>query len=290
AISRFAKEDSDPEVTKLAPLCKGYGLLAQGKNKEAIEVFRPLRGDFPEVEKMLAEWDKQSLRAANVTALEAWEVYNKEGEEHQTDAANGILGSVLNFAEKKIEGKSTRERISDQWSLERRLVSELKDRIQTGKADSIKEALKQIQDVGPEDLKTRAKYYIEDGDRFSKGWPIGNLIDYVEKVPPTDAAADRLLQQAWTLEYDNNAVFSPAALYSVVAAFGPSDDIKKRAQGEVEALQGKGSFGRSAAKFIFSMSPESLAVDVALLFASAGLGNLAKAATLARMGEGYEAL
>jgi len=295
-LARFAKADEDGDVQKQAPLYEGYALLAQGKMDEAVKTFESIRKTVPAADKILTQMENQKLRVVNLAALEAWETYNEEGESVQLDESYSISGRALVGFDSLVRSGSgdLRSDVKAKWKKEREFVAELKSRVQDGKANSILEAMKQIQSDGPESMKEEASYYIDYKDRIITGYPLGALVHFVDKLPPDLGEGNDLLHKTWDLERQNPAVKTPHAFYSIVAALDPDACYNGKAIEHKEALEGKSSFGRAAFKFITSMSPESLAVDVGIMVASAGLGNLAKLRTLASLEKagvtGYKAL
>ncbi|MCE9624450.1 MAG: tetratricopeptide repeat protein, partial [Deltaproteobacteria bacterium] len=295
-LATFAKADSDPGIKKRGELYEGYRQLALGDYDAAAKIFEPIRKEVPEADKILSELETQKLRLVNLSALEAWERYNTEGERVQGDAQSGLLGSVLGGLESwgRKDGKDFRDDTKAKWARERAFVAELKSKIQSGKANSILDAMKQIQAEGPESMKANATSYINYEDRAVTGYPLGALVHLVDKLPPEPGEAEELLHKTWDLERQNPAFEAPYALYSIVNAIDPKANYNGFAREHMDALEGNGSFGRSAFKFITSMSPESLAVDVGLMVASAGLGNLAKLSMMAKLEKagvtGYKAL
>ncbi len=295
-LAGFAKDDSDPEIKKRAGLYTGYALLAEGKTDEAVKHFEPLRADLPEIDKILGVLEKNKLRMVNLAALDAWATYNKEGAKIQGEAQNGILGDIIGGLESlgRDDGKDFRDDTQARWKGEVAFVAELRSRIESGKADTILQAMEQIEKDGPESMKAEARYYINYEDRVVTGFPLGALVHLVDKLPPEPGEAVTLLNKTWDLERQNPAVETPYAFYTLVNFLDKEACFNGTAREHMNALEGNGSFGRSAFKFITSMSPESLAVDVLLMVGSAGLGNLAKLAALSRLEKagvtGYKAL
>lgn len=295
-LAGFAKEDSDPEIKKRSGLYSGYALLAEGKTDDAVKLFEPLRADLPEVDKILGTLEKNKLRMVNLAALDAWATYNKEGAAVQADAQNGILGSAIGGIESwfRDDGKDFRDDTKAKWKAEVAFVAELRARIESGKANTILQAMEQIEKDGPESMKAEARYYINYEDKVVTGFPLGALVHLVDKLPPEPGEAETLLNKTWDLERQNPAIETPYAFYTLVNFLDQEASFNGTAREHMDALEGNGSFGRSAFKFITSMSPESLAVDVLLMVGSAGLGNLAKLAALSRLEKagvtGYKAL
>lgn len=295
-LAGFAKDDSDPEIKKRAGLYTGYALLAEGKTDEAVQHFEPLRADIPEIDKILGVLEKNKLRMVNLAALDAWATYNKEGARVQGEAQNGILGDILGGLESlgRDDGKDFRDDTQARWKGQVAFVAELRSRIESGKADTILQAMEQIEKDGPESMKAEARYYINYEDKVVTGFPLGALVHLVDKLPPEPGEAVTLLNKTWDLERQNPAVETPYAFYTLVNFLDKEACFNGTAREHMDALEGNGSFGRSAFKFITSMSPESLAIDVLIMVGSAGLGNLAKLAALSRLEKagvtGYKAL
>ncbi|MCC6271941.1 MAG: tetratricopeptide repeat protein [Deltaproteobacteria bacterium] len=295
-LAKFAKADTDPAIKQRAGLYEGYSRLAKGEVDEATKVFEPLRKDFPEIERILGTLEKSKLRMMNLAALEAWETYNKEGAAVQADAQSGVLGWAIGGVESwfRDDGKDFRDDTKARWKGQVAFVAELRSRIESGRADTMLQAMEQIEKDGPEAMKADARYYIEYRDVAMTGYPLGALVHLVDKLPPEPGEAERLLNKTWDLERQNPAVEAPYALYTVVNFLDKEASFNGTARQHMDALEGHGSFGRSAFKFITSMSPETLAVDVLLMVGSAGLGNLAKLAALSKLEKagvtGYKAI
>lgn len=295
-LGKFAKADSDPQIKRRSGLYEGYALLAQGKIDEATKVLEPFRKDIPEIEKILGTLEKNKLRMVNLAALDAWSVYNKEGSAIQSDAQSGLLGKAIGGIEGwfRSDGKDFRDDTKAHWKSEVAFVAELKSRIESGKADTILQAMQLIEKDGPESMKAEAKYYINYNDSLITGYPLGALVHLVDKLPPEKGEAETLLRKTWDLERQNPALETPYAFYTLVNFLEPTACFNGTPREHMDALEGHGSFGRSAFKFITSMSPESLAADVLLMAASAGLGNLAKLSALSKLEKagvtGYKAV
>ncbi|MFO1464151.1 MAG: hypothetical protein U1F66_10280 [bacterium] len=295
-LAKFAKTDSDPAIQKRAGLYEGYSHLAKGEIDEATKAFEPLRKDFPEIDKILGVLEKNKLRMVNLAALDAWAVYNKEGAAVQADAQSGLLGSAIGGLESlgRKDGKDFRDDTKERWKGQVAFVAELRSRIESGKADTILQAMEQIEKDGPESMKKDARSYIDYEDRAFTGYPLGALVHLVDKLPPEPGEAEELLHKTWDLERQNPAIETPYAFYTLVNFFDKDVSWNGTAREHMDALEGKGTFGQSAFKFITSMSPESLAFDVLLMVGSAGLGNLAKLAALSKLEKagvtGYKAI
>ncbi|HSA59571.1 MAG TPA: hypothetical protein VLJ37_07795 [bacterium] len=242
--------------------------------------------------------ETERLRAINLAAVEVWEVYNKEGERVENDNATGVLGHVVGFVDYLIrdDGKTIADDRGEKWALERKLVAEIKKTIASGEADTLREALNLIRSYGPASLREPAKRFLGEKGEFGhrKGYPLWELVDFAS-WPDKDTAVTRdLLERAFELEYDADAVETPFAVYSLVHAVSTDPKVKKEAEEGMKALSGESGFGRAALKFAFSSSPEGAALDVGLMFASAGLGNLAKLGAFAKLEKagmtGYKAV
>ncbi|HKX11608.1 MAG TPA: tetratricopeptide repeat protein, partial [bacterium] len=180
-LAKFAKADSDPEIKKRASLYEGYSLLAQGKVDEAVKTFKPHRAELPEIEKILGTIEKQELRMVNLAALDTWEVYNEEGSAIQTDNQNGVLGKGIGLIEGAFrdDGKDFRDDTKARWKGQVAFVAELRSKIESGKADTILDAMKLIEADGPESMKADARYHINYEDKLFTGYPLGALVHLV---------------------------------------------------------------------------------------------------------------
>ncbi|MCE9625338.1 MAG: hypothetical protein K8R69_07810, partial [Deltaproteobacteria bacterium] len=269
-LSRFAAADSDPEIQRMAKVYEGYALVAQGKIDEAVALLKPLR-KIPQADRILGKIEKGQLRLVNLSAVEAWEVYNKDMERAETDSAKGwASGTSVDSVAKK-------------WTKERAIATAVKEKLSGGEADTIEGALKLVADSGDADAKERAKYYLSTESRANGTGPIGDLIAYVGVLPASASDAQRILDKAFDIEAKKGAVESSFAMYAIIQAASPEAEMKKKAQIGMDALQGKAGFGRSVEKFFAASSGSGLAVDVGLMFLAAGLGNLAKLRMLAKL-------
>lgn len=240
----------------------------------------------------------ERLRAINLAAVKVWETYNKEGEKAENDNATGVLGHAVGFVDYLIrdDGKTIADDRVEKWALERELVAEIKKTIATGEADTLREALNLIRSYGPASLREPAKRFLEEKVEFGhrKGYPLWELVDFSSRPDKDSATAHDLIERAFELEYDNDAVETPFAVYSLVHAVSEDSKVRERAEEGMKALSGESGFGRAALKFVFSSSPEGAAIDVGLMFASAGLGNLAKLSALTKLEKagvtGYKAV
>jgi len=106
-------------------------------------------------------------RALGLAALEAWEIYNQEGEALQLSESKGWLGAAagaLDLLVKKATGQGNETTLHDQaekWKLERDLVGTVKGKIPRNEAANIREALQQIQQLGSAELKEKASFYLQ---------------------------------------------------------------------------------------------------------------------------------
>ncbi len=240
----------------------------------------------------------ERLRAINLAAVEVWEVYNKEGEKIEGDNATGVFGHTVGFADHLLrdDGKTIHDDRAEKWALERSLVAEIKKMIASGEADTLREALNLIRSYGPVSLRASAKRFLEDKCEHGhlKGYPLWELVDFASRPDKKPETAHDLLERAFELEYDADAVETPFAVYSLVHAVSTDPTVRGKAEKGMKALAGESDFGRAAAKFVFSSSPEGAAVDVGLMVASAGLGTLAKLKTVAKLKKagvtGYKAV
>ncbi|HEX5035194.1 MAG TPA: tetratricopeptide repeat protein, partial [bacterium] len=242
-LAKFAKADPDPEIKKRAGLYEGYSLLAQGKVDEAVKTFEPYRATVPEIEKILGTLEKNKLRMVNLAALDAWAVYNKEGSRIQADNQNGIIGGGIGLIEGafRSDGKDFRDDTKARWQGQVAFVTELRAKIESGKADTILDAMKLIEANGPESMKADARYYINYEDKLFTGYPLGAMVHLVAKVPPEKGQAAELYRKAWDLERQNSgAIESPYALYTLVNALDTEDGVKDSARASMDALEGHG--------------------------------------------------
>jgi predicted RNA-binding Zn ribbon-like protein len=241
---------------------------------------------------------KRRLRAINLAAVEVWEICNREGEKIENDNATGVLGHAVGFVDHLLRDdvKTIHDDRAEKWALERELVAEIKKTIVSGEADRLREALHLIRHDGPDHLREAAKNFLEEKSKHghSKGSPLWELVDYAARPDKRTETAHDLLERAFELEYDANAVETPFAVYSLVHAVSADPKVRSKAEEGMKALAGESGFGRAAMKFVFSSSPEGAAVDVGLMFLSAGLGNLAKLSALAKLEKagvtGYKAV
>jgi hypothetical protein len=239
-----------------------------------------------------------ALKTINLAAVEVWEVYNKEGERIENDKATGVSGHALGFLDHlfRDDGKTIHDDRAEKWALERSLAAEIKRKIASGEADTIRESLNLIRSYGSEPLRSAAKKFLEDKSEHGhrKGYPLWELVDYAARPDKKTETAHGLLERAFELEYDASAVETPFAVYSLVHAVSTDPKVFRKAEEGMKALEGESGFGRAAMKFVFSSSPEGAAMDAGLMFLSAGLGNLARLNALAKLEKagvtGYKAV
>lgn len=280
-LSRFAAADGDPEVQRMAKVYEGYALIAEGKIDEGVAVLTPLR-KIPQADRILTHIEKGKMRLINLSAVEAWELYNKDMERAETDSAKGWMS-----------GTSVSS-VTEKWAKERAIAAAVKEKLTAGEADSMEAALKLIAESGEESLKERAKYYLSTESRANGTGPIGDLVAYASGNPPGMAEAQLILAKCFDIEAKKGAVEAAFGMYALIQSASPEPEMKQKAQGNLDALQGKATFGRSVEKFFKMHSGEGLAVDIGLMFVAAGLGNLAKLRMLAKLEQagvnGYKAV
>jgi len=280
-LKSYAEKDGDPEVKRMAGIYEASALFAEGKIDEAAELLKPLR-KLPQADRILKAIENGKARLVNASAMEAWQVYNQDMERSETDSAKGWAS------------RTSVASVTEKWRKEKAITAAVKEKIVNGEATTIEEALKLLSVSGTDELKERAKYYLSTECRANGTGPIGDLISYAAGRPPSASDASIIMQKAFDAEATKGAVESSFAFYSILYAASPEDDVKKKAQTGMDALQGKAGFGRSVEKFFKMHSGEGLAVDVGLMFLAAGLGNLAKLRMLAKLEQvgvnGYRAV
>ncbi|MFO1463098.1 MAG: hypothetical protein U1F66_04930 [bacterium] len=280
-LKRYAEKDSDPEVQRMAKVYEASALFAQGKIDEAAELLKPIR-KLPQAGRILKAIENGQARLINASAVEAWELYNKDMENAETDSAKGWAS------------RTSVASVQEKWAKEKAITAAVKEKIKNGEASTISEALKLLSETASGDVKERAQYYLSTACRANGTGPIGDLIAYASTNPPSASDAALILQKAFDIEATRGALESSFAIYSILQAVSPEADIKKRAQAGMDALQGKAGFGRSVEKFFKVHSGQGLALDVGLMFLAAGLGNLAKLRMLMKLEQvgvsGYRAV
>ncbi len=278
-LGRFAEGSVSPELRKLAPLYHGYRALAEGRVAEGLQIFEAHRGEIPEIDALLRVQEERTLRDLNLAALEVWELYNAEGEAMQRGDTEGWIGTAFGAVDHLLrkDGKTLLHDQAEKWKLERELTLEAKRRLQRGEAWTVLEALELVRRECPRpELRDRAAHFLDLKNQIVKGRPLHQLFRYVAQVPPDAEAEGLLLHAAFELECADQAAQTPAAVYQLVRGLSADPNHLAQAQEHLDAWQGRSSFVRAAQKIAYSASPEGLAVDVGLMFASAGLGALAK--------------
>lgn len=115
-LSRFAAADGDPEIQRMAKVYEGYALIAQGKIDEGVALLTPLR-KIPQADRILTHIEKGKMRLINLSAVEAWEVYNKDMERAETDSAKGWMS-----------GTSVSS-VTDKWAKEHAIAKAVKEKL-----------------------------------------------------------------------------------------------------------------------------------------------------------------
>jgi hypothetical protein len=229
--------------------------------------------------------EQNPLQLTNLAALDIWKSYIEEGEKSDNDAAQGYWSQFKEALETSFKGRGRTERDDSVrgWANEKALVSEVEKILKEGTALTIHSALYLIEQgmvalpkKGAAHIRERARAYL-GYDRHSDPGLISRLIRYTKEVSPDSAHAKSLLEETFTnLESKDSSVQTAFAIYSLVNQLSPQAEIQQETQGHLNALQGHSSFKRAAEKFLYSLSPTEVAVNVGLMFVSGGLGNLAK--------------
>jgi superfamily II DNA or RNA helicase len=238
--------------------------------------------------------EQNPLQLTNLAALDIWKSYIEEGEKSDNDAAQGYWSQFKEAIETSFSGRGRTERDDSTrgWANERALIGEVEKLLKDGTALTIHAALYLIEtgtvplpEKGAAHIRERARAYLSY-DKHSDPGLITRLIRYTKETAPDSAHAKSLLDETFeNLEAKDSAVQTAFAIYSLVNHLSPEAEIQQETQGHLNALQGHSSFKRAAEKFLYSLSPTDVAVNVGLMFVSGGLGNLAKLLTLRKFGQ-----
>jgi hypothetical protein len=229
--------------------------------------------------------EQNPLQLTNLAALDIWKSSIEEGEKSDNEATQGYWNQFKEAVETSFNGRGKTERDDSVrgWANERALVGEIEKLLKDGTTSTIHSALYLIEtgavslpEKGAAHIRERARAYL-GYDKHSDPGLITRLIRYANEAAPDSAHAKSLLEETFSnLESKDSAVQTAFAIYSLVSHLSPEAEIQQATQGHLNALQGHSSFKRAAEKFLYSLSPTEVAVNVGLMFVSGGLGNLAK--------------
>jgi hypothetical protein len=290
-LEKVAGNSPYAEIQKRAPLYSAYQKLAQGDLEGAKADFTELGPDFDEAWEIVKRMKSDELRARNLKALYAWEVFTEEGKEHALDAAHGFGGIVSGMITQAVEGKTSDDFVYEKVQVERDLIAKVREQIRSGQAKTIDEALLDIEEPR---LKPRARDLLaqrsmgcDDGSYL-----IAHMIRYVSETHPDPVKGYALFRDADQMEA-RSGVQTAYAMYSLLREMAPTEDLKNSSAEKIATLENGKSLGSRLWDMIRTTSLDDVAFEILLMKGCQTLGALAKLASLNKLSKagitGYKA-
>ncbi len=230
-LKQLGAGDEAKGKEKLAELEKQAAQLTkEGKKEELQKLLAALPLGLPVAMEFLKQYETDHLRRANLAALEAWDHHLSDEHsaevEKETSAWNAFIGGTFGLLYRGIAGKkSVFDEINDKTAKERDLLWEVRKRIEKGEANTIQEALKLINDKGPEEMKPRAAELAANSSKD----PVGALIAYTSQVKHDKAIEDGLLLLATEGKEVETRKHTAASLNAIIRFHTKDADNKKKA-------------------------------------------------------------
>lgn len=229
-LSRFAKADKENSLQRLAPLFEAYVALSEGRTDDAIASFEAVRedglkllgeGDRVKGENLLKEKlaktdeayredippgladayfylkriENEKTRQVGLTATGAWEEEINDRYAAKAKEANGFWGQFGQFTD-LVRGKmTTHDRLAKEAYKELSVVRAVRDRLASGKAFTLEEALKDIEAKETGDLKAQASIVLGQAARGeNSGYlPLSQILQWTRSPKMEPDAAKALL-------------------------------------------------------------------------------------------------
>lgn len=286
--ANFAADDDALELNQLAPLFTGFQHLAAGEIDQAVSELEQV--DYiPEARDILNRLEEDQNRLTQLALLECWEAFNREAKASEWDALQGAVGVVTGAIQYYSGSDETvHDKHFSHWDGEEKLSLALRQKLESGEAQSLHEALQQIANEGKAGVSDRAAYYLSPELRYFSGefGPQLSHLVLLSQNTGSDTALRRLQEIAWDLHAREGFVETPLALYTLGARLGTNVDRQNSAMETREeiiaALQDDATWSYSAQKLLHNLNPKDLA-EVAPLLLAGGVGNLARLGALARL-------
>ncbi len=286
--AEFAGEDGDSEVQGLAPLFEGFQHLAAGEMEWAVTSLEKV-DHLPEAQNILSRLKQDRTRLLNMAMVETWEAFNREAQAAEWNKSQGAVGILFGAIQYYTGAEETlHDKHYQHWADEEKLSTALKAKLQSGEADTLHEALKQIKNGPQTELAHLAHYYLAPELKYFAGElgpQLAHLVALSEN-PESEAALKHLQEIAWDLHAREGFVETPLALYTLTSGLGSDSSRQARAMAGrdeiMAALRDEGSWSYSAQKLFHNLNPKDVA-EIAPLLIAGGVGNLARLGALARL-------
>ncbi|MBL7685966.1 MAG: SUMF1/EgtB/PvdO family nonheme iron enzyme [Deltaproteobacteria bacterium] len=216
----------------------------------------------------------------NLQALEVWDTYLQESAEKDSLVEHNWMDQAVDVLQGWVLGRSPNQERVKNTQCERALFSAVKDRVESGKATTLHEAMKQVSNDGESLVKNCAQFYLNEQSpkTFSKSL-IRGLVDLTRKTPADEKVTLQFLDDVFkVLESQGTCHKTALGVYQLVDAISSHEDILVETQRHLAAFQGNAGLLRSVQREIYGINPINIGVEIGLIGISGGVGNLAKTA------------
>lgn len=286
--AQFTTDDSQEELHELAPLFRGFQYLSAG-DLDAAEIELKAVSHIPEAQAMLERIGADRERMLNLAVLDCWKAFNREAQAQEWNQLQGAVAIVVGAIEYYGGAASTaHERHYEHWDHEAKLTDALSQRLQSGEARNLREALEQIKASEAGSVSGQAEYYLSPNLRHFSG-ELGPQLAHLVALSDNldrESTLKELQGIAWDLHAREGFVETPLALYTLVSQLGSNEERQSRAlEGRDEilaALDDEATWSYSAQKLLHNLNPKDVG-EIAPLLVAGGVGGLARLGALARL-------
>ncbi len=289
-MAELAKTSQDPMLRKHSQLYKGFQQLAGGDLEEARISLREVAETIPEAKERLEFLDKLKLRQLNLSALQVWRTFCEEKSFVLSGQHRTPVGNLLLFAEKlfRSDGRTSEDDLAINHSQEKKLILEVQRVMLTGDVNTIFEALCILSVDGPEELRPRARELMEQSRPSAKKIQssldlIPRLIDYCSQNIFEEDPALELLKKAEELQDENieqGSVQSSLGIYAILHETSENRRVREFTRNQLDQSDIDKNFSDYLLAYLKATSPESLALEFALMSGAVAVAGVSKLATL----------
>ncbi|MFO1518927.1 MAG: SUMF1/EgtB/PvdO family nonheme iron enzyme [bacterium] len=210
-----------------------------------------------------------NLRVSKTLAV--WQTYLQETETKEAAIESNWVDRGVEGIQEIFSGRSPREVRLENSRREHALFAAVKLRIESGQTSSLKQALESLSTDGEPEIRERAQFYLNPQSPKT----LSKLV--VSRLMSPD---ETFLRE--TFQTIESHAECPATALGIYQLFASLPAYREKAEEHLNAFRGKAGLGRSIEKAVYGINPLRVGFDILLMWASAGVGNLAKAAYLAR--------
>lgn len=268
AMCSFSNDSVYEDIKRLTPLYEGYYLLSQDEETAAREKMTPFRSEFPEVEAIFKKMESDELGGLNLAALDVWENVLDQNEAARTGHSDMCVAGSAEYQNHK------------------KLIVEIRRGIREGKYATVKEAMADIGDNGPDEFRE----FVQDNLKRTRSSARGggdilpHLIEYASTLEPTAQATELLFDDAQRTE--GEILTGSYGVYCFLHSTSHDSKIRdwsKSAADEITRKKGPLETFFKTVLAVLPTSPDDLVMTVAGLGLAQKVGALTKLAALGRL-------